>query len=492
MAGLTIDIGHAYVAYRELQASTDAAALAAGTAMASSTATLTTVRAAATSYSSATGGANVDSNMLPGVTITTTPVCLTRVSWVNCGATVLGNYNAVQVSQTMTAPTFFMRALNAFGIHTTGTIPLTTVASASMLGSANTQYNVALVIDTTASMKDNDTDGNCNGSQLECAEQGAQTLLNLLTPCGGTSTATNCASAFDTVALFTFPNVSNNTIAGDYTCTATAPNIVAYSVPSKTATTYTPSGTLPTYEVSFGAGTPPSTTGFLDDYSSNNAFNGGLKTTSPLGIALGQDPNGTKKVPCNGLQAPGGEGTYLAGAVYAAKAALLAAQTANPGSQNAMIILTDGDAPGSWGSQDAFIDATTGKAATLNDTGSTVGNYPSSYDQCEQAVVAAQSATAAGITVYTIAYKSPISGGCVSDVHAASINKLSGANPNGTGVQPCTALRNMATNLGDFYSDSTTTDGGGCLSSVNPNLTLTGVFTSVATKFTRARLVPSS
>ena len=113
MAGLTVDIGHAYVAYQELQASTDAAALAAGYEMASSTATVTSIQNAATSYSSATAnsivGINTDSGMLPSVGITTTPECLKTVTWVACGATVAGNYNAVQVVQTMTAPTFFMK-----------------------------------------------------------------------------------------------------------------------------------------------------------------------------------------------------------------------------------------------------------------------------------------------------------------------------------------------------------------------------------------------
>jgi Flp pilus assembly protein TadG len=502
MAGLTVDIGHAFISYRQLQTSTDAAALAAGTEMASSTANLLSVQNAAASYSSASGktivGANVDTNMLPGVTVTTTPLCLAKVTWVNCGATVLGNYNAVQVSQTMTAPTVFMKAMNAFGIKTAGSIPLTTVAYASMLGSANTQYNVALIIDTTGSAGNTDPDANCtvtnskgkqvSGTELDCASQGAAILLNSLTPCGGNSTSTTCASAFDTVALFTFPNVSYNTVAGDYSCTTTTPKSVAYSVPSKTGTTYSPSGTQPTYEVTFGAGSPASSTGFLDDYSTTNAYNGGISTTSPWGIALGLDSGKN----CTGLQSTGGQGTYLAGAVYAAMGALIAAQKANSGSQNALIILSDGDAPGTGsgtGAQSAFTDST-GKTVTMNNTGATVGAYPSQYDECAQAVAAAQAATTAGITVYTVAYNAPTSGGCANDVKG-TLNTNTGANPNGTNIQPCTELQQMATNSGDFYSDATTANKGACTSSVNPNLTLDQVFKSVATKFTRARLVPN-
>ena len=43
-------------------------------------------------------------------------------------------------------------------------------------------------------------------------------------------------------------------------------------------------------------------------------------------------------------QPPRRDGTYYAGAVYAAQSSLLAAEAANPGSKNAMIILTDGAA----------------------------------------------------------------------------------------------------------------------------------------------------
>ncbi len=50
---------------------------------------------------------------------------------------------------------------------------------------------------------------------------------------------------------------------------------------------------------------------------------------------------------CTGITAPGGEGTYYAQVIYAAQAALVAQQTANPGSQNAMIILSDGNATAS-------------------------------------------------------------------------------------------------------------------------------------------------
>src|SRR5450631_1340232 len=71
MGGLTIDLGQAFVGYRELQGSTDAAALWGAYALTSPTATTASVQAAAAAYSSVGSGKNANAN-LPGATITTT------------------------------------------------------------------------------------------------------------------------------------------------------------------------------------------------------------------------------------------------------------------------------------------------------------------------------------------------------------------------------------------------------------------------------------
>ena len=68
MAGLSIDLGRAYASYQELQASTDAAALAGGYAMGQSGATTTTVTNAIDKFSSQSGGYNVNPN-LPNATV---------------------------------------------------------------------------------------------------------------------------------------------------------------------------------------------------------------------------------------------------------------------------------------------------------------------------------------------------------------------------------------------------------------------------------------
>ena len=81
------------------------------------------------------------------------------------------------------------------------------------------------------------------------------------------------------------------------------------------------------------------------------------------------------------MQAPGGEGTFFAGAIYAAQDSLVAAQAANPKAQNVMIILSDGDASAS--------------SSAMPGASTTSGVYPSTKNQCQQAVTAAAAAKTA-------------------------------------------------------------------------------------------------
>jgi hypothetical protein len=177
---------------------------------------------------------------------------------------------------------------------------------------------------------------------------------------------------------------------------------------------------------------------------------------------------------CSGLSATGGQGTYYAGAIYAAQASLSAQSYSNPGSRNVMIILSDGDASASSGHM-------------KNSSGVNIGNvgntYPSLDDQCHQGITAAQYATSHGTTVYTIAYGAS-SSGCSTDT-------------GGLAISPCSTLKQMSTgyvsssNAPRFYSDSTATQNTGqCTSQYNLNLQ--GIFGNIAAQLTRARLVPNA
>jgi Flp pilus assembly protein TadG len=447
-AGLTLDLGHGYVCYRELQASTDAAALSGAYELSSPTATSTSVAAAVSNYSAVSGAKNASPN-LQNASISTTLKCLATVAsqGVQCSASTTGD-NALQVRQTVSMPTYFINALSVFGINSVKSLSLTATATAAMKGATNAQYNVAIVIDTTASMGSADTDASCGTTRIKCALQGVQTLLQALSPCTAASTSSSC-TAFDQASLFTFPNVTASTASQDYTCPTSNPTIVPYVTPTSGATWVAPTGSNATYQI----------TGYLSNYSSTNKSGGSLNTSSDLTIATGG------KTGCNGMQTPGGDGTYYAGAIYAAQSSLIAQQAANPGSLNALIILSDGDASST-------------KIAGASHSGNVYGSLD---DQCQQAVAAAKAATAAGTTVYSIAYGAS-SSGCSTDTSGPL-----------KGITPCTAMMDMASAPANFYSDATASQNKGqCTSTANPNLTLNGIFKQVATSFTVARLIPDS
>ncbi|MFZ0745217.1 MAG: pilus assembly protein TadG-related protein [Terracidiphilus sp.] len=466
MAGLTLDLGHAYICYRELQASTDAAALAGAYAMSLPGATSANVTTAVQNASSqGPSGINMNIN-LPQAAVTAQFACAPYVATtlgVPCTSSPMGD-NTIQVKQTAVIPTMFIRILSLWGVNSASSLNLTAHATAAVKGAAPAQYNVAMVLDTTNSMGNNDTDKNCGNTRIYCALQGIQTMLGLLSPCGPGATSTSC-TPYDQVSLFTFPPVEAKTASDDTTCPTTSPTITPYTTPAKGATWAAPTGTAGTYQI----------TTYLSNYSSTNQTGGALNTSSGLTIATGGGV-GTAKNPCTGMQTPGGDGTYYAGAIYAAASSLVAAQAANPGSVNALIILSDGDADSSK------ITGATNNGAT----------YGSAQDQCAQAVAAAK--YAAGLpntTVYTIAYGAANSG-CASDVY----NKTS--NPAGTGITPCQAMEQMSSgwSSGDyshFFSDATASaNPGQCISTDYPGLALNNIFVALTDNLGKSRLIPNT
>ncbi len=470
LAGITMDLGKAYVCYRELQSSTDAAALAGAQALSAANATKTTVSTAVTNFSSVSPGVNVNAN-LPSTTITTTFKCLTSLAnaGILCASSNTG-FNAIQVTQTASVPTLFIRVLGAIGINSAKFINLSSTATAAMRGSG-AQYNVAIVTDTTASMNNQDNDANCGSTRIACALQGIQTLLQGLTPCAGINTTT-CVP-FDQVSIFTFPNIQANTAKYDTTCSTTSPTNLPYSTPVPGATWVDTnfSGTAPTYQI----------TSYLSNYNSNNLPGGAFNTSSPIVIAAGagQTSGGKGGSSCPGLAAPGGEGTFYAGAIYAAISSLVDAQINNPGSENALIILSDGDANATNTTSHGVV--TKGISASNGLTLTSTGVYPSLKDQCQQAITAANTAKQIpNTTVFTIAYgaSNSTSGSCSTDSPS---------------ISACSALQQMATSSATFYSDATAAQNKGqCVSSVNSNFnSLTAIFQNVAGQLQNARLIPN-
>ncbi len=357
----------------------------------------------------------------------------------------------IQVTQHATVPTYFIQMLSLVGVNAAKSLTLSATSTATMASGAYDQVNVAMVLDTTASMGSSDSSCGSGATRISCALKGVQTMLKSLAPCtAATSNSGATCKAYDQVSLFTFPNVQANTASKDTTCPSSNPTILPYAVPTPGATWSAPTGTNPTYQVS----------PFLSNWSSNNAPGGSFNTSSALSVATGA-------ASCSGVQTPGGDGTYFAGAIYAAQSSLVAAQLAAPTSRNVMIVLSDGDASAT----SAKITGSSGKS------GST---YGAATDQCQQAINASTYAQGQGTTVYTIAYGAA-SSGCSTDSPSISpcntLKKMSSGYNTSTGTAP------------DFYSDSA----GTCLAPTNPSMTsLNAIFGSIAANLTKARLIPNN
>ena len=434
-----LDVGHVFVCYRELQASTDAAALAGAQSLPNTSATTM-----ATSFSSTTGGKNTNYNLGTVSMVAGYPKlkCLTTLTNMGMACIAPANANAIQVRQNSTVPTFFA---GIFGVHT---MTITASATASMRGAARAPYNVAIVIDTTASMNSADN-GNCVGTRISCALKGVQVLLNSLSPCMsslsscGTATNGHVPNAIDEVAIFTYPPVS--TPANDYNCSGSNPGVISYPDATNNVAPYpnstTAQGPLTSYQI----------TGLMSDYRTSDTAT--LNTSSNLTHLV------AAKSGCPGMQSQGGVGTYFGGAVATAQAYLVSQQPLRPTSQNVIIVLSDGDASSgaSFSSSNTYLNSN--------------GTYPSKFDMCQQAVLKAQAATAAGTKVYTVAYGAASSGGCSTDTPY---------------ISPCNTLKNMASSALTFFADTTS----GCASLARPTTTLNQIFTQIAQDLSLSRLIP--
>ena len=481
LSGLTIETGHVYYAYQRLIASTNAAAMAGAQAMPNTT----TASANVTKYSAMTGELNANP-LLQNVNATPTYVCLSTVAnslKVACSTSTgaSGGYNALNVTQTATIPLWFGGLFGFTKLNVSAT------STAAMRGGSNSPWNIAIIVDTTASMGSSDGGNQCSGSREYCAQLGVQAFLNDLYPCGLGQNCTTSTQYVDSVSLLVFPAVTTGTKSKDYVCQTSNPTIVAYTFTNLPSNTVLPSGD--TYQL----------LGFSNNYKLTDG-SATLNQASPIAIAVGDSGvNG-----CSGMQTPGGEGTYYAQAIYAAQSALTVQQGLNPGSQNAMIILSDGDATACASNAYTTGGACNSKAelvaaqGVLNGTGTSSTNptgyisyaYPSALGECGQAVLAAQAAATAGTAVYTIGYGSPTSGGCATDkTYSATVTTQGGSWA--PGYQPCAAMGAMASSQVNFYSDNAN----GCAATAPTNQSftqLTAIFRAIANNLSTPRLVPNS
>jgi hypothetical protein len=504
--GLTIDVGHAYLVRAQLQDSSNAAALAAAGVVYDNTSTLNPTSYADTYSSQAVGDDNF-MTALGAVTTTVTPKCLNMLMPAGGTSCTSGAANnAVQVTQTTTVPTFFMKL---FGRPT---LTVSATATASMQGNGQ-PWNVAIILDSTGSMSS--VDANCgNGvTQFACATTGIEMMLGGANPCAAGYTTCATTNANLSVALFSFPGITTSTVADDITNCSATPSFMLYSLPPTNATSYSPA----TYKISSTTWTSTyEIVPFSSDYYSATASNH-LNTSSNLVKAVSgcMNPIAAANSQTGGLAgAPSntnGGITYYAAAIYAAQSALIAQQAAHPGSQNAIILLSDGQA----NMPAAAADFPSERSATLA-SGSTgyatlgangAGVYPDVVDQCQQAIVAAQTAATAGTRVYAVAYGSESAGcsyttgtsGPSGSFGTDTTTIATGKNATFTAatITPCLTMENIASSLNYFYSDYNQSNAGSsvdakCIDSSHPVSSLNSIFLAILSGLTKPRLLPNN
>jgi hypothetical protein len=470
-SALVIDMGNLYFSYQELLSATQAAAKAAGQSMANPNAT--SVTSVADQYSGWTSSDyNHNANLkITNVTVSfdcinpasyggfNLPPCATSGNSSFPGCTVNATYNpsggcnVVKVVETATVQTFFAKVFGVTSLNISAT-------ATSSAGGAGVPYHIVIALDSTHSMGSG-TDTNCSAkvagsfSPEQCAQLGVQSLLSVL----ATGTGTN---PIDEVALMTFPGVTpsqttnlTNTVAGptasdDYACPAKNPSITSYNNNPEYLIVGFPSG------------------GAAGDYISST---GGLNPKSDLVDSVGasQITNGGS---CSGIQTPGGEGTFYAGAIIAAQEYLSANHYT--GVQDVIIFLSDGNA----GNGD-----TSGSVPQNVTVADMSGKVFSNSNQCTQAVNAANWAKGyaepdnTNTKIYAVAYGSG-SSGCSS----------------GETYTPCTTMQNIASTPSTqyFFSVKQGSSSYSC-NNANPNISaMDQVFTYIGGRLTGARLIPNA
>jgi Flp pilus assembly protein TadG len=473
IAAFSVSIGSTYVQQHELQAAANASALAGAQQLPNATAAT-----AAATYSSQSGDNNSNA-YLPGVTMASgypKLECLTTLTNLGVLCVAPANANALQVKQQMTVPILFG---GLFGGKSTTTLTATATASARGSGATVAPYNVAIIVDGTGSMGNSDSDSQCSSTRITCALQGVRVLIQALSPCNialsscgtvtaGTNGSGNVVGSVDRVALFGFPNVSTSNVSYEYDCSSSNPTHEPYTFPTAGATSYTVLASS-TYEL----------VGFSSDYKTSD-------TATTLSQTPGKGSSGDSLVKaaggisgCSPMANPGGEGTYYAGVIYAAQSALVAEQAAFPGSQNVLIIISDGDADIPNGTKDSGGNYEMGSAGN-------VATYPGTKQECAQAVTAAKNIATANAygngavptRVYSVAYGAA-SSGCATDTSPS--------------ITPCATMEGIASAPQNFFSDYTASQNSGqCISASRPTTNLNQIFTIIAGDLAFAHLVPNS
>jgi hypothetical protein len=500
-AAISVDAGYVYSTWNQLQASSQAAALAGAKDIGVGGTPITT----ATAYSSVSGAQNA----ISGVTAVMTsgyPALQCFQSGPPCtpNQTPATSANGILVRQTATVPLFFG---SIFGVRS---MSVSASAVALAAGQAPPPLNVMFIVDATFSM--GGSDAVCGLTKIKCAVAGFKILLGELMPCVysnnnlaascGAATNHNVANPLDEAGLIQFPGVQSDPTGGSCGALSTVSYAGIKGTTTKKSTSSTTLNVIPNGSGVFNTGS----TALVTDESSASSISTGTYIVSssttatmstPNSVATGDSigvwpplyqivplssdyrttdtPGGALNassdlIGClNTLASPGGFGTFYADAILIAQQNLVASARAN--TRNVIILLSDGAANAS--------------PSNMVAQGTT---SPSSKNQCLQAVANAQNAAKAGTWVYAVAYgaSSIGSGDCNTDT--------------GSYVDACYTMSKIANlpgaTVGTFVNDPTkfySDNANGCKSASNPNITsLNSVFQNIVYSLTKPRLLPNA
>ena len=522
LAGLVIDFGRVYVIQRSLQASTDAAALAGGYNIPAGTATAT-----ANSYSAQANDKNANSN----VTVTMVsgypkleyfkstgiqPVITAECPSPGC--------NGIQVKEQAVVPTYFTRLAGISSVTVTAT------ATAGAKGGAGEALNVMIVLDTTGSMSSS-TDNGCglgaNATREQCALAGIANLLQGLNP------------SLDYVGLITFPGlVSSSDASYDYTCGKTLPqsDIQAYSnspvytivglngsnnfkssntsktlsansdiVLASGAAGCTSGVTAPGGEDTYYAGAINAAQSALNTFAAPHTQNvivfisdGGANSiraqTDITGYISGTTltvtgcPSGCAASSTTSQESPLTLGATITGAGVTSNTVIKAFGTGTGGTGTYTINTSQ-----TVGSSRAPSSLTAANTLTFGGT-----RTAENVDQCQQAVLAAQAAAAAGTWVYSIAYGSSTATGSASTCTTDNTSIIPALQSGSANISSCTTMANIANSPGampdltKFYSNNN--NGVDCPEALASNTieNLVSLFQNLSENLTEPRLLPDN
>ena len=457
MSGIVLDLGRGLLVKRQLQASADAAALAAAATLPNPT-----YASVGQTYSAAQGSRNETAGYKI-TSVSVTPLCLSSLAdqGNTCTATIP---NAVRVVEAATFDTFFARVL---GFNTVNVNAISTAAR----GSKPQPLNVAIVLDTTPSMDYADTSCGRGETELSCAEKGIQVLLNSLAP------------SIDNISLFTFPGIDATTASANYSCGASSPQADLYTFPTAGASSLQ---NMPITTTTGSGKNQKTTTKYMTyqvldyskDYRSSDKSKS-LSSTSNLVKAVGG------KQRCPGMQTSSNN-TFYAAAIYAAQSSLVAQQAANAGTKNVLIVLSDGNATAKQSNMMTDTSQNT-TVATAS------GTYPSWIGECSQGIDAANYAHNHGTLVYSIAYGAYTNsstggtggGSCASDRNSTATHQ---------NVTPCNAMKLMSSGWGSgdhshFFADDYSPSGRTGCSGDYAISDLPSIFEKISVDLTNARLI---